>query len=221
MSTRNNYTIALMICAAIALICFFLPFASIHVWGESISFSALNMAIGIDDFGIPGDATNFLFILPPIIIGAIAFVGSNPKWQPIVALIVSILTLILYFAYQSYFADSGFGIKLEAGFGYWLAIIAYLAVAVLSVLNLVGVFPKKVLGQPYNPTMRPGTYQQPMQYHNPNATTTPGTTPGATPGATPYASQTGAAVVCQNCGASNSAGAAFCGSCGMQIQKPY
>ncbi len=191
-----------LIIAALNIIFFFLPWISISVgdWGLDISGNASGFALISDRFSV------FFLLLIAIFLLAIPFIPVIKAFTKLLYVAVPLIAIILSFIFTAGVTGSAFGVDVNHGIGFWLSILANLALIVLTFIfdfkinsktikqkGLQGVF-SDVAGQLTN-----SASEMASGFSNPKATP--------------------ANVVCPSCSNSVAQGTKFCPKCGTQLPE--
>ena len=232
----SKYTIIVKICAAVAIICFFLP-----TWTSGdTSVSLFNMATKTGEYGEyvksleaagdiwgaladlfddTADSGNsnhsstdmkfFIFLIPAIAIGVITFLKAEKRGAVIANVCLSLLGIILFIYFKSY-VEEEMKFSVTMSVGYWLAIIAYIVILAMSVLALV----KDQQGNKFGGLFSSQKSNLSQGFENSPKTTYAGVNSYAT---VPISTD---AKYCNYCGTQIATDSVFCNKCGKSQSAP-
>lgn len=191
-----------LIIAVLNLIFFFLPWVSVNVddWGLDISSHSSGFGL------ISGRFSVFFLVLIAIFLIAIPFIPAIEKFKKILYAAVPLLAIILSFIIISPETGDFFGVEVNHGIGFWLSLLANLALIVLTFI-----FDFKINSQTIKQKGIQGVFSDVAgQFTNSASEMASGLShPKAAP----------ANVICPSCNNSVVKGTKFCPKCGSQLPE--
>ncbi len=192
-----------LIIAALNLIFFFLPWISVSAddWGLDLSSNSSGFGM------ISGRFSVIFLVLIAVFLIAIPFIPAIEKFKKVLYAGVPLLAIILSFIITAGLTGDYFGVKVNHGIGFWLSLLANLAIIVFTFI-----IDFKVSGQSFKQKGIQGVFSDVAgQFSNSASEMASGLShPKA---AAP------ANVACPSCNAAVAKGTKFCPSCGTQLPE--
>lgn len=203
-----------LIIAVLNLIFFFLPWISVNTddwgldawglgdWGADISTNASGFGM------ISGRFSVFFLVLIAAFLIAIPFIPAIEKYKKLLFAGVPLLAIILSFIITAGLTGEYFGIEINHGIGFWLSMLANLAILVLTFI-----IDFKVSSQSFKQKGIQGVFSDVAGQFSSSAS---GMASGISRPKTPAPANN---VACPSCNATLVKGTKFCPSCGTQLPE--
>lgn len=194
-----------LIVAALNFIFLFLPWISVNVddWGLDISSNASGFNLLFNRVNI---LIGLLVFLIAILLIAIPFVPMLEKFKKPLYIVVPVIAIILAFIITAGQTGDYFGVEVNHGIGFWLSLLANLAIIVLTF-----VIDFKISNQSFKQKGLKGVFSDVAgQFTNSASEMASGLShPKTAP----------ANVICPSCNSPVTKGTKFCPKCGTQLPE--
>ena len=197
MKNLNKEKLGILLLAVIAVVAYFLPYATVDIYLTKMSFSAFDITFGVsvEAFGtsmemIEGNLEYLMFLLFPILI--MILIVKNLRFSNIIIPVLTVVSglELLFYGVSVFGSDEE---NLSFGIGFWLMVISWSGINLLSDRLQMGIVPlvSKVVKGEFQSYLNNVEKRQ-------------------------LASN---AQFCPECGMKVKEGESFCANCGSKIQR--
>ena len=132
---KTPFDIAAIVAAAVMIVAFFLPLASISAFGYSVSMSPYSITFGSNSY-VTGNITNFAYVLPGLIALIVNLVVKHPVGRGATNTVLGIVTILYLLYFQGYINDNTYGIA-KVDIAYWALFLGAIVLIVCGVKTLL------------------------------------------------------------------------------------
>ena len=132
---KTPFDIAAIVAAAVMIVAFFMPLASISAFGYSVSMSPYSITFGSNSY-VTGNITNFAYVLPGLIALIVNLVVKHPVGRGATNTVLGIATILYLLYFQGYINDNTYGIA-NVDIAYWALFLGAIVLIVCGVKTLL------------------------------------------------------------------------------------